>query len=205
MFETLHREVERGVADGQGYANVLKHSLLRREGAGILPRDDEFRRCFEWRDFYHIDRKCLYLYDRLENGDSVERVNVVGMLEDGTLTVEHIMPQTLGPQWRCDLGEGVDDEVHAAYVNTIGNLTLTGYNSQYSNNPFADKRDGENGFRDSGLRLSRALDDGFEFTGLKCRRAPCVASGPPWARGWRPCAGCCPGSTPRTPARSGPR
>lgn len=89
------------------------------------------------------------------------------MLEDGTLTVEHIMPQTLGPQWRCDLGEGVDDEVHAAYVNTIGNLTLTGYNSQYSNNPFADKRDGENGFRDSGLRLSRALDGGFEFTGLK--------------------------------------
>ena len=122
------------------------------------------------------------------------------------------MPQTLSPQWRCDLGEGVDDEVHAAYINTIGNLTLTGYNSQYSNNPFADKRDRENGFRDSGLRLnrtvslcdrwgireieerrerlwsrflklwpmpestyapaeaareSRALDGGFEFTGLK--------------------------------------
>ena len=222
----------------------------RREGAGILPRDDEFRRCFEWRDFYHIDRKRLYLYDRLENGDSVERVNVVGMLEDGTLTVEHIMPQTLGPQWRCDLGEGVDDEVHAAYVNTIGNLTLTGYNSQYSNNPFADKRDGENGFRDSGLRLSRAValcdrwgireieerrerlwsrflklwpmtesayapaeararaalwTAGSSSPGSRCRRAPCVASGPPWARGWRPCAGCCPGSTPRTPARSGPR
>ena len=167
VFETLHREAERGVADGQGYANALKHSLLRREGAGVLPRDDEFRRCFEWRDFYHIDRKRLYLYDRLENGDSVERVNVVGMLEDGTLTVEHIMPQTLSPQWRHELGEEADDEVHAAYVNTIGNLTLTGYNSQYSNNPFADKRDRENGFRDSGLRLSRALDGGFEFTGLK--------------------------------------
>lgn len=157
VFETLHREAERGVADGQGYANALKHSLLRREGAGVLPRDDEFRRCFEWRDFYHIDRKRLYLYDRLENGDSVERVNVVGMLEDGTLTVEHIMPQTLSPQWRHELGEEADDEVHAAYVNTIGNLTLTGYNSQYSNNPFADKRDRENGFRDSGLRLSRAV------------------------------------------------
>lgn len=157
MFETLHREAERGVADGQGYANALKYSLLRREGAGVLPRDDEFRRCFEWRDFYHIDRKRLYLYDRLENGDSVERVNVVGMLEDGTLTVEHIMPQTLSPQWRHELGEEADDEVHAAYVNTIGNLTLTGYNSQYSNNPFADKRDHENGFRDSGLRLSRAV------------------------------------------------
>lgn len=167
VFETLHREAERGVADGQGYANALKYSLLRREGAGVLPRDDEFRRCFEWRDFYHIDRKRLYLYDSLKNGDSVERVNVVGMLEDGTLTVEHIMPQTLSPQWRHELGGEADDGVHAAYVNTIGNLTLTGYNSQYSNNPFADKRDRENGFRDSGLRLSRALDGGFEFTGLK--------------------------------------
>lgn len=157
VFETLQREAERGVADGQGYANALKYSLLRREGAGVLPRDDEFRRCFEWRDFYHIDRKRLYLYDRLENGDSVERVNVVGMLEDGALTVEHIMSQTLSPQWRHELGEEADDEVHAEYVNTIGNLTLTGYNSQYSNNPFADKRGRENGFRDSGLRLSRAV------------------------------------------------
>ena len=93
MFETLHWEAKRGIADGQGYANALKHSLLRREGAGVLPRDDEFRRCFEWRDFYHIDRKRLYLYDRLENGDSVERVNVVGMLEDGTLTVEYDYPE----------------------------------------------------------------------------------------------------------------
>lgn len=170
--ETLHREAERGVADGQGYANALKYSLLRREGAGVLPRDDEFRRCFEWRDFYHIDRKRLYLYDRLENGDSVERVNVVGMLEDGTLTVEHIMPQTLSPQWRHELGEETDDEVHAAYVNTIGNLTLTGYNSQYSNNPFADKRDRENGFRDSGIRLSRAvaLCDGWGIREIEERR-----------------------------------
>lgn len=47
MFETLHREAERGVADGQDYANALKYSLLRREGARVLPRDDEFRRCFE--------------------------------------------------------------------------------------------------------------------------------------------------------------
>ena len=79
------------------------------------------------------------------------------MLEDGTLTVEHIMSQTLSPQWRHELGEEADDEVHAEYVNTIGNLTLTGYNSQYSNNQFADKRGRENGFRDSGLRLSRAV------------------------------------------------
>lgn len=157
VFETLHWEAAKGLEDGQGYANALKYSLLRREGAGLLPRDDEFERCFEWRDFYHIDRKRFYLYDRLENGDSVERIDVVGMMEEGVLTVEHIMPQTLSEQWREDLGYLVDDEVHTAYVNTIGNLTLTGYNSQYSNNPFKDKRDRDHGFKESGLRLNRIV------------------------------------------------
>lgn len=157
VFETLHWEAMKGVRDGQGYANALKYSLLRREGSGLLPRDDEFRRSFEWRDFYHIDRKRFYLYDRLENNDSVERVNVIDMLESGVLTVEHIMPQTLSPEWRQELGDGVDDDVHAMYLNTIGNLTLTGYNSQYSNNPFKDKRDREHGFKDSGLRLNREV------------------------------------------------
>lgn len=157
VFESLHREAMRGLADGQGYANALKYSLLRREGAGVLPRDDEFRRSFEWRDFYHIDRKRFYLYDRLENGDSVERVNVVEMMEEGKLTVEHIMPQAPSGEWWEALGCTVDEAVHAEYVHTIGNLTLTGYNSQYSNNPFNEKRDCEYGFKDSGLRLNRML------------------------------------------------
>lgn len=78
-------------------------------------------------------------------------------MEEGVLTVEHIMPQTLSEQWREDLGYLVDDEVHTAYVNTIGNLTLTGYNSQYSNNPFKDKRDRDHGFKESGLRLNRIV------------------------------------------------
>lgn len=144
---------------------VLLTGLVPSAGVGALERVlalfpinfANFSVLFSALESYPLGPAVLDLYDRLENGDSVERVNVVGMLEDGTLTVEHIMPQTLSPQWRHELGEEADDEVHAAYVNTIGNLTLTGYNSQYSNNPFADKRDRENGFRDSGLRLSRAV------------------------------------------------
>lgn len=172
VFETLHWEAMKGVTDGQGYANALKYALLRRDGTGLLPRDDEFRRSFEWRDFYHIDRKRFYLYDRLENGDSVERVNVVDMLESGKLTVEHIMPQTLGPKWQQELGDSVNEEVHGKYLNTMGNLTLTGYNSQYSNNLFKDKRDREHGFKDSGLRLNHmvSLCDSWGIDEIEQRR-----------------------------------
>ena len=55
------------------------------------------------------------------------------------LTIEHIMPQTLSAAWRAELGPEADDE-HRLLLHTLGNLTLTGYNSELSNSPFAAKR-----------------------------------------------------------------
>ncbi|EJB71729.1 hypothetical protein HPHPA8_0411 [Helicobacter pylori Hp A-8] len=49
--------------------------------------------------------------------------------------------------------------IHEKYLHTIGNLTLTGYNSEYSNNSFQEKRDMENGFKQSPLRLNQSLKD----------------------------------------------
>ena len=48
------------------------------------------------------------------------------------------MPQNLTEEWRKELGENWE-EVHEKYLHTIGNLTLTGYNSELSNRPFTDK------------------------------------------------------------------
>jgi hypothetical protein len=66
------------------------------------------------------------------------------------------MPQTLTREWKEELGENWE-EIHETYLNTIGNLTLTGYNSKYQNKPFLDKRDMENGFSTSRLFLNRYL------------------------------------------------
>ncbi len=68
------------------------------------------------------------------------------------------MPQTLTEEWEKDLGENFQ-EIHDKYLHTIGNLTLTGYNSEYSNNSFQEKRDMEKGFKDSPLRLNQSLRD----------------------------------------------
>lgn len=79
-------------------------------------------------------------------------------IDTSTLTIEHIMPQTLNADWRAHLssiyGEENVDEEHSAVVHTLGNLTLTGYNSEMSNNSFAVKKEE---FMNTGLSLSRDL------------------------------------------------
>ncbi|MEU8727601.1 GmrSD restriction endonuclease domain-containing protein [Streptomyces antimycoticus] len=77
------------------------------------------------------------------------------------LTIEHVLPQTLSEEWAQMLGADLDtdettDEAHEALVHTLGNLTLTGYNSELSNKPFAAKRIA---LAKSGVQLSRDVAD----------------------------------------------
>ncbi|WP_024773421.1 DUF262 and DUF1524 domain-containing protein [Helicobacter pylori] len=116
-----------------------------------FPNNDEFKDCFITIDFYKF-KKNKYFFERLEKFDTKEPVNTKG------LTIEHIMPQELTEEWERDLGENFQ-EIHNKYLHTIGNLTLTGYNSEYRNRSFQEKRDMEKGFKDSPLRLNQDLRD----------------------------------------------
>ncbi|GAA9051848.1 DUF262 and DUF1524 domain-containing protein [Helicobacter pylori] len=116
-----------------------------------FPNNDEFKDCFITIDFYKF-QKNRYFFERLENFERKERVYT------NEYTIEHIMPQTLKEEWERDLGENFQ-EIHDKYLHTIGNLTLTGYNTKYSNNSFQEKRDMEKGFKDSPLRLNQGLRD----------------------------------------------
>ncbi|GAA9690048.1 hypothetical protein HpVH77_05460 [Helicobacter pylori] len=100
-----------------------------------FPNNDEFKNLFITIDFYKkFKKKTKCFLERLENvGDKKEPVNTKG------LTTEHIMPQTLTEEWKKDLGENFQ-EIHDKYLHTIGNLTLTGYNYEYSNKPFQEKK-----------------------------------------------------------------
>ncbi len=116
-----------------------------------FPNNDEFRNLFITIDFYKF-KKREYFFKRLENFDREERVYT------HEYTIEHIMPQTLTEEWEKDLGENFK-EIHDKYLHTIGNLTLTGYNSEYSNKSFQEKKDMEKGFKNSPLRLNQGLRD----------------------------------------------
>lgn len=153
VFVTLHNEVVRGVSEGGAYPEVLNRVLLSKEGGSRFPDDAEFIETFQHRDFYRISGYKFYLYDRLENEDSAERVNVVDNLRDEIFSVEHIMPQTLSKSWIQDLGEDYE-RVHETWLNSMANLTLSAYNSKYSNKLFVEKRDMEHGFKESGFRMN---------------------------------------------------
>src|SRR6185437_7102253 len=56
-----------------------------------------------------------------------------------TVSVEHVMQQTMTDAWGAHLGEEWQN-AHALWLHTLGNLTLTGYNSEMSNDDFSAKR-----------------------------------------------------------------
>ncbi|WP_231167462.1 DUF262 and DUF1524 domain-containing protein [Helicobacter pylori] len=116
-----------------------------------FPNNDEFKDCFITIDFYKF-QKNRYFFERLENFDTKEPVNTK------ECTIEHIMPQKLTEEWERGLGENFQ-EIHDKYLNTIGNLTLTGYNPEYSNKSFQEKQGMEKGFKNSPLRLNQSLRD----------------------------------------------
>ncbi|GAA9025980.1 DUF262 and DUF1524 domain-containing protein [Helicobacter pylori] len=122
-----------------------------------FPNNDEFKDCFITIDFYNFKKRNIF-FERLENFGREERVST------HEYTTEHIMPQTLTEEWERDLGENFQ-EIHDKYLHTIGNLTLTGYNTEYSNKSFQEKRDMEKGFKNSPLRLNQGLRGDLESFG----------------------------------------
>ena len=101
------------------------------------PRDDEFReRLRSTRLYGSGDRreKTKFLLERLEAALGHKEAVVAD-----TLTIEHVMPQSLSDDWREDLGPDWEED-HEEFLHTIGNLTLTSYNAELSNAPFTQKK-----------------------------------------------------------------
>ncbi len=122
-----------------------------------FPDDEEFKRDIKIKDVYNF-RSRSYWLRRLENYGRKERVPV------DEYTIEHIMPQNenLSSTWKAELGPEWE-RIQKVYLHTLGNLTLTGYNSEYSDHSFIEKRDKKNeqgqsmGFATSPLHLNTGL------------------------------------------------
>ena len=115
------------------------------------PSDEEFKRAIQTKDLYNF-RSRSYWLRRMENYDRKERVLV------DEYTIEHILPQNhnLSLAWKKELGSEWE-RIQKTWLHTLGNLTLTGYNSEYSDRTFLEKRDMKGGFRESPLRLNKML------------------------------------------------
>lgn len=132
------------------YLESFKAGLLLLQSYRRFPSDEEFKRELQVRNLY-TNRLRSYWPRRMENHGRKERVR------DG-YSIEHIMPQNenLSAQWRAELGPEWQ-RIQETWLHTLGNLTLTGYNTEYSDKPFREKRDMDGGFRESPLRLNKGL------------------------------------------------
>jgi uncharacterized protein with ParB-like and HNH nuclease domain/predicted transport protein len=147
------------------YLESIQAHFLTLPSYRRFPADDEFRRDLHTRDLYNF-RSRSYWLRRLENHGRKERVPV------DEYTIEHILPQNpdLPAAWRQALGAEWE-RVQQQWLHTLGNLTLTGYNAEYSDRPFAEKRDMKGGFKQSPLKLNDGLGqvDAWNEAAIKVR------------------------------------
>lgn len=145
-FATLYKSF-----DKRNYLDGIKAAFLMLDSYKRFPNDVEFENMLQTKDVYNF-RNRNYLLSRLENFKRKEYVNTADY------TIEHIMPQNenLSSEWKNMLGENWKD-IHEKYLHTLGNLTLTGYNSELSDRSFAEKKSIEGGFDDSPIRLNDYL------------------------------------------------
>lgn len=145
-FATFRRAL-----DKNRYLESIEAHFLLLPSYRRFPRDSEFERELKSRDLYNF-RSRSYWLRRLENHGRKEPVSV------DEYTIEHILPQNenLSAEWRETLGRDWK-RVQETWVHTLGNLTLTGYNPEYSDRPFPKKRDMPGGFRESPLHLNQGL------------------------------------------------
>lgn len=146
--------------DEESPARSLSSTLVKpRGGYGFwsFPTDELFARSLHERNLYTSRQLCWDILRRLENEGEREPSPV------GNYSIEHIMPQTLTEEWQDMLGEDWA-QVHEDWLHRLGNLTLTGFNSVYSNSPFEVKKTIPNGFNESAVRLNHFVRNQEEWT-----------------------------------------
>jgi hypothetical protein len=156
--------------------DVFRRLLLRGSGrTRVFPNDAEVRNAVEnYPMGAYVTRLLNYILACIEDSIQPNESRLLLQLRKGEikLSLEHIMPQTLSGAWKRALGDNVA-AIHETWLNRLANLTLTGYNSTYSNKPFSEKKECENGFANSPLNINRHIAgyESWNEAALKQREA----------------------------------
>lgn len=135
LYKTLYARVFNRPENKEHYYDAIVSFLLQLTSKDVIPSDEEFVQALKERNLYRKNALCKYLLIAIEN-QGKEKV------ETDNLSIEHIMPQNknLSTQWQKMLGENWE-VTHDKYLHTLGNLTLTGYNSELGDRPFDEKKE----------------------------------------------------------------
>lgn len=162
-FATLRNEIR-----SNDYLNSIKAFFVLQDGYKEFPNDERFTTAFMTRDVYNM-RSRNFILRQLENFGNKAPICIENY------TIEHIMPQNrnLSPEWQEMLGPNWKD-VQKTYLHTIGNLTLTAYNSEMSDHSFLTKIDMEGGFKESALRLNSFVVKQNQWTEETIKERACI-------------------------------
>lgn len=157
IFLNLNKDIIRYDGSTDKYVEKLKYNLINKRDSGRFPKDEEFYENLNNKEIYLMRGGFKnYLFNKIENYKTVETKDIYNHLDDGTYSIEHIMPQKLNDDWFEELGDNAE-EIHEKWIHKLGNLTITGYNSDMGNSSFTKKRDGKHGFKKSGIRMNQDL------------------------------------------------
>lgn len=140
----------KNVVNENDYLDSIKAFFLMLDSYKDFPNDKRFKENFIKKDIYKLSR-CKFILLKLENFNNKSVV-----LSTNHTTIEHIMPQNpnLSDEWIATIGENFAG-IQKQYLHTIGNLTLTSYNSELSDTSFENKMNTTGGFKESALRLNK--------------------------------------------------
>lgn len=146
IFSSMNMEINNEV-----YLDTFKYILILKDRYRRFPKDDEIIKELKYKDIYNL-RTRNHILSKLENYNHKEIIDIE------KCTIEHIMPQNenLSEEWKNDLGNNWRN-IQREYLHTLGNLTLTNYNSELSDHSFQEKKTMKGGFCDSKIQLSKSL------------------------------------------------
>lgn len=179
IFASLNDDIIRYDGTTNNYVDKMSCVLMSKEAKSRFPNDEEFKEALAKKQIY-LDKNRpykYYLFERYENFGTKETKDVVGHLLTKDYSIEHIMPQTLSPAWKNELGENAAT-IHHLWVHRLANLTITAYNSKLSNKTFHEKRDDpEGGYKNSGIRMNVriASKDSWGLSQLEERNEEMIA------------------------------
>ena len=145
FYASLYNKIfEKNKSNYNCYFKACEAYLCTLKTEDRMPNDNTFKEGLLYSNMYAAAKNKIlrYFFDLIENSGK----EPVDMSE---LTIEHIMPETLSSQWKNSLGDNFQ-EIYDKYVHTLGNLSITGYNSEYSNDPFLSKKKRYNNMLESG-------------------------------------------------------
>lgn len=139
LYKTLYNRIFSDVNNKKNYYDSIVQFFMQLNTKDAIPSDTVFKDALLNTDLYNKKNVCKYVLKSIENAteDGKESKEVVDI---STLSIEHIMPQTLTEEWKKDLGKDYQ-RVHEKYLHNLGNLSLTGYNSELGQKSFAEKKE----------------------------------------------------------------